>query len=200
MVRAALLAAAVCMDSLFAAMGCSAGGIRIPKHSALLISAVGTAFLAFSLLCGEILAAVVPSALCRYVGALLLGIMGLSQLCRGMLRQVFRLHEQVQVHWLGLVVQICLDETSADTDGSKVLSAGEAFAFAAAFSMDSLASGLGAGIADRAIPFCLGMSLLLGFLMTVLGDRMGRICRKQRDFSWIGGILLLLLAVSRAMG
>lgn len=197
MIRAVLLAAAVCVDSLFAAMGCSADGIRIPKRSALLISAVGTAFLGFSLFCGEMLAGLLPAQLHRFGGALLLGVMGLAQLCKGLLRQLFRRRDRLQVHWLGFVVQICLDETTADADGSKVLTLGEAFAFAAAFSVDSLASGLGAGLTAPQILPCLALTLLLGFVMTMLGSRIGTALCRRCDLTWIGGILLILLAVLR---
>ena len=64
--RAVLLAAAVCMDTFFAAMGCSISGIRIPKRCAAVISAVGSGFLAVSLLCAQGLERLLPAEICRY--------------------------------------------------------------------------------------------------------------------------------------
>ena len=75
MLRACLLSAAVCMDVFFAAMGCSMNGIHIPKRCSLLISIVGTVFLAASLMGAELLNHLLPEGVLRYGGtALLIGM------------------------------------------------------------------------------------------------------------------------------
>lgn len=50
--------------------------------------------------------------------------------------------------WSGIsfMLSVCLDETKADADCSKVLSAKEALALGAALSIDSLATGFGSGL------------------------------------------------------
>ena len=68
MLRACLLSAAVCMDVFFAAMGCSMNGIHIPKRCSLLISIVGTVFLAASLMGAELLNHLLPEGVLRYGG------------------------------------------------------------------------------------------------------------------------------------
>lgn len=198
MLKACLLAAAVCMDVFFAAIGCSMSGILIPKRCAALISAVGTAFLAVSVLGASLLGRFLPESVCRYGGAALLLIMGSMTLMKEALRAVFRAHRpHIRRRALGLVIDICFDETLADADGSKTLSIPEALSFAAAMSLDSLASGLGAGLKGLEMPVCLLLTLILGYILTVAGSVIGKKCQNQCRLSWLGGVMLVLLAICR---
>ena len=198
MFQACLLALAVCMDTFFAAVGCSMHGIVIPKRCALLISTVGTAFLTVSLFGAQMLEHILPEHVFDYAGFLILLFLGISQLMKEMLTALFRKHRP---HWkwnaLGLVIDICFDETLADTDHSQILSMREAIAYSAALSLDSLASGLGAGIQKQDIPVCLAVTFCAGFLLTLAGTKIGRICHKRHSLSWLGGVLLLILAFGR---
>ena len=76
MIRAVLLAAAVCMDTFFAAIGCSMSRIAIPKRCALLVSVIGTAMLAVSIGCAGQIGAHLPPPLCKIGGAVLLCTIG----------------------------------------------------------------------------------------------------------------------------
>lgn len=198
MFQACLLALAVCMDTFLASMGCSMNGILIPKRCAFLISAVGTAFLAVSLSGAQILSRILPEIVFRYTGFLILLLLGTSQIMKEMLTVLFRKHRP---HWnwkaLGLVIDICFDETLADTDHSKTLSMREAIAYSSALSLDSLASGLGAGIQKQYLPACLLLTFCAGFLLTLLGTKTGKICHKKSSLSWLGGVILLILAFGR---
>ncbi len=199
MLRACLLAAAVCMDTFFAAMGCSMGGIRIPKRCAALISVIGCAFLGISLLGGQLLEALLPGEFCRYAGAAVLCIIGGMQLAKEGLRAVFRSKKpHIRRKALGLVIDICFDETLADADGSKTLSIREAVSFAAALSLDSLTTGLGAGIGAEWMLPCLGLALVLGFTLTLLGAVIGTRCGR-RHLQWLGGVMLIVLAGCRLL-
>ena len=186
------------MDTFFAAMGCSMNGIFIPKRCALLISLVGTAFLAVSLSGAQLLGNLLPELVFRYFGFAILFLLGSSQLMKEFLTILFRRHRP---HWnwkaLGLVIDICFDETLADTDHSKTLSLGEAAVYAAAFSLDSLASGLGAGVQKTDIPVCLVLTFCAGFLLTLSGAKCGKMCHHKKNFSWLGGVMLLMLAFCR---
>ena len=199
MFRAILLAAAVCMDTCFAAMGCSMSGIRIPKRCAAIISATGSLFLAVSLLCAQLLSHLLPESVFRVAGAAVLFLIGGIQLTKQGLTAWFRAHPpHFKRHALGLVIEICFDETLADADGSKTLSIREAVTFSAALSLDSLASGLGAGIPTAWIFPCILLTLLLGFFLTLLGTFLGRKCRARR-LEWLGGVMLLALALCRLL-
>lgn len=198
MLQACLLAFAVCMDTFFGAISCTVSGILIPKKCALFISFVGTAFLSVSLCSAQLLMQILPARFFQYTGFVILFLLGSSQIMKELLKAVFKKHRP---HWswnaLGLVIDICFDETLADTDHSKILSLKEAAAYAAALSLDSLASGIGAGIQKDFIPVCLLLTLCAGFLLTLLGCRIGRNCHTKKNLSWLGGVLLLVLAFFR---
>ncbi len=199
MLRAILLAAAVCMDTCFAAMGCSMSGIQTPKRCAVIISATGSVFLAISLLCAQLISHLLPESVCRITGAVVLMLLGGIQLMKQGLTALFRSHPpHFKRRALGLVIEICFDETLADADGSKTLSIREAVTFSAALSLDSLASGLGAGISERWILPCILLTFLLGFVLTLLGAALGKICRTRR-LDWLGGVMLIALAVCRLL-
>lgn len=198
MFQACLLAVAVCMDTFFGAVSCSMSGIAIPKRCALLISIVGTAFLGISVSFAQLLSNILPEIVFQYAGFVILLLLGSSQLMK---KIVMALFQKCRPHWnwkaLGLVIDICFDETLADTDGSKTLSMREAIAYSAALSIDSLASGLGAGIEKAWIPLCLSLTLLLGFLLTIIGCQIGLSCHEKINLSWLGGVMLLILAFCR---
>ncbi|MBR1556105.1 MAG: manganese efflux pump, partial [Oscillospiraceae bacterium] len=121
-----------------------------------------------------------------------------SQIMKEMLTALFRKHRP---HWnwkaLGLVIDVCFDETLADADHSKTLSMREALVYSASLSLDSLASGIGAGIQKELIPSCLLLTFCAGFLLTLAGIRLGKICHAKYRLSWLGGVMLLMLAFCR---
>lgn len=198
MFRACLLALAVCMDTFLASASCSFSGIQIPKKCALLISLTGTVFLTLSLTGAEILNQLLPEQVFKTIGFLILCLLGSSQILKNFLTAFFEKHRP---HWnwkaLGLVIDICFDETLADTDHSKTLSLKESVIYSAVLSLDSLASGLGAGIERNWIPVCLIFTFSAGYVLTLLGCRIGKIFPMKINLSWIGGILLLFLAFYR---
>ena len=198
MIRGILLALAVSLDTLFAAMGCTASGITIPKRCAIVVSAVGTLMLAASLVCAGWLASICPVEMLRIGGGLLLCGLGLMQTGKGLLHTWIRRNRpHIHRHAWGLVIDICFDETAADADGNKILGWSETAAFAAALSVDSLVSGLGAGIENSAVPLCLGMTALLGLCFTILGGILGERLRRRPQCGWLGGIVLIVLAILR---
>ena len=198
MIRGILLALAVSLDTLFAAMGCTASGITIPKRCAIVVSAVGTLMLAASLVCAGWLASICPVEMLRIGGGLLLCGLGLMQTGKGLLHTWIRRNRpHIHRHAWGLVIDICFDETAADADGNKILGWSETAAFAAALSVDSLVSGLGAGIENSAVPLCLGMTALLGLCFTILGGILGERLRRRPQCGWLGGIVLIALAILR---
>ena len=91
------------------------------------------------------------------------------------------------------------DETAADADGSKILSIPEAFAFSAALSLDSLVSGMGAGLPASAMPLTLILTFLLGLCAVAVGAALGRQSLRKSRFSCLGGILLMVLGLIRLL-
>lgn len=200
MPQASLLAVAVCIDTFFAALSCSMNGIQIPKRYAFVISLVSMACLGISFALAEIICQFLPEHIFQYIGFVTLLILGLSQLLKQAMTSLFHKHKP---HWnwqtLGLVIDIYFDETLADADGSKILNMRETLTYAAAMSADCLASGFASGIAVRHMPFCMGLTFLLGFVFTLSGCQLGKRCHKKSNLSWLGGVILIILGFIRLL-
>ncbi len=93
-------------------------------------------------------------------------------------------------------MKLYLDDTAADRDHSKILSLGEAAALAAAGSLDSAATGLSAGLTDVRPLYAALFTFIAGTLAIILGNIAGKkISSMNRDFSWTGGVLLIVFAL-----
>lgn len=199
MVNSFLLAAAVCMDTYFAAMGCTMAGIRIPRRYSLLVSGIGTGVLGLSFALSSLLQGLLPGVIFRLGGALLLAAMGLWSIAKAAIPALFEGGRSIRIRFKGLelAVQIAFDETKADQDGSKSLNFREAAAFSTAMSLDSLVSGMGAALCGKERVFCLFVCFLLGVAAVLLGISTGNCGKRTPCPSWIGGAMLLLLSILR---
>ena len=95
-----------------------------------------------------------------------------------------------------IVLKIYLDDTAADFDNSKILSAAEAAALALASSLDSAAVGISCGYSGIMPAVISVLAVICGFAAIILGGITGKLAAvKDHDYSWIGGILLILFAI-----
>ena len=205
MLESFLLVVALCMDAFMASLAYGAGNIKIPFRSAFVIGLIGTSFLALSLFAAGIVARFVPAYICALASFILLMVLGVSSLFQNAIKAYLKTlknnSKKLSFKYanIGFIIDIYLDETQADSDRSKVLSVKEAVYLAVVLSMDSLVTGFGAGLGAMSYVSTLAMSLVLGVLAVMLGGRIGaKIAgRKGLDLSWMGGAILILLAVVR---
>ena len=201
MFKEVFLALIISIDIFLAAAALGNSAIRIPLRSAMLISSVSTAVMGVSVKFSALLGAVMPAALFHKLGVALLTAIGLLTVLKSLIRNITRkLSENGGISLKtgkgSLVVRLYLDDTAADIDNSKLLSAPEAFALALASSLDSAATGLGSGSSGIEPLTVTAAAFLCGCAALFLGSFTGRrISSFQRDLSWIGGILLIVFAL-----
>ena len=201
MYKELVLALIVSVDTYLAAAALCNSSIRIPLRSAVLINAMSAAVLGISIKFSALLGAVMPAALFHKLGVALLTAIGLLTVLKSLIRNITRkLSENGGISLKtgkgSLVVRLYLDDTAADIDNSKLLSAPEAFALALASSIDSAATGLGSGSSGIEPLTVTAAAFLCGCAALFLGSFTGRrISSLQRDLSWIGGILLIVFAL-----
>lgn len=194
-------ALAVSLDTFLAAAAYRSSSIRIPAISVLVISIVSAAVLGLSLGFSGILTEAVDPQLCRSAGMIILIVIGTAAIFKSVIRSLIKKisgdDKPLQLSGFGLAVSIYLDDTAADMDRSKILSPQEAAIFALASSLDSAAIGINYGFSGIS-PL---ITALLGLICTAAAILAGGLAAKKisslrRDFSWTGGVLLIILAIA----
>lgn len=196
--RELLLVVAVTLDVFLVACSYGVSGIRIGRGAAWIIAAV----LGLAMAGSAAIRLAAPGVPWERIGAFVLIGAGICTLFPNTLKAALR--------WLGggrklsfscfdigFVLEVYLDETQADADASKVLSCREAWFLALAFSFDSLACGLGAGLSGASALRAAGMCLVCGLCAIEGGSRLGRrmVRRCRWDLSFLSGVVLVILGV-----
>lgn len=192
------LAVIVSIDTYLAAAAYCNSGIRIPALSAGIIAFSGAAVLGISAGFSGFLGGLLPPDILHAAGTAVLVAIGLLTVLKSIFRQMTKRLSRngelsLKIGKSPLVVKIYLDDTAADIDHSKVLSAAEAGALALAGSLDSAAIGLGCGqiapLTASLFTFICGAAAL--FLGNITGKRISAL---GLDLSWAGGVMLILFA------
>ena len=205
MLQEVILALIVSFDTYLVAAAYCNSGIKIPLVSAAVINLTGAAVLGLSLLISDIAGSFIPAELCRTLGLIVLTSIGVITVFKSLVRILVRRLSQrgelsLRTGSSGLVLKLCLDDTAADTDGSKTLSPAEAAALALASSLDSAATGLSCGFCGVSPLRTAALTFIAGFAAIAAGSLTGRkVSASDRDLSWLGGVLLIVFAVTEAV-
>ena len=200
MTKELFLALIVSLDTYLVSAAYCNSGIKIPAASGAVINILGAAVLGLSIKFSEIMGNFIPANLCRRLGTVILVFIGAFILLKGLVRNlVAHLSEKgelsLKIKGSSVVLKLYLDDTAADFDNSKVLSIGEAAALALASSLDSAAIGLSSGMGEIDPAASSILTFLCGSAALLLGSLTGKkISSLHRDFSWLGGIFLIIFA------
>ena len=187
-----------------AAAACCNSGVKIPLSSALIIDMFSAAVLFISITLSSIISGFITSHTIHIIGTAVLITIGSLNIAKSILRSVIRhISEKdgisVKMGELSVFVKLCLDDSAVDMDSSKVLSIGEAAVLALAGSFDAAATGLSCGGKDISAIGAAAAVFICGASALILGSLTGRkISSLNRDFSWTGGLFLILFAVFSA--
>lgn len=204
MLSTLLLVIAISIDAFAVSITYGIRKIKIPLISAIIISLTGTGFLLISLFLAKVFSSFLQEGTCTALSVILLMIIGLTDLFQSTIKTYLRKHKgQANVSFsafnISFGIEIFLDETKADRDNSKTLSAKEAVMLAVALSIDSLATGFSAGLSVTNIPLQIIFCFIAGIVFCLTGGLIGeKIQAKSRiDLSWLSGVILIILAISK---
>lgn len=195
------LALIVSLDTYLAAAAYSNSEIKIPPLSALVISVIGAAVLGVSLAFSGLLGRFIAPQICETAGLIILIAIGIMTVFKSFIRCIIKKlsdsgADSLKMSGFGLGISIYLDDTAADVDRSKSLSAYEAAALALASSLDSAATGINSGFTGIDPIAAAAFTLAAGFGAIILGGLTGKkISSLRHDFSWVGGVLLIIFAL-----
>lgn len=201
-----LFSVSICTDAFVASLAYGAGGIRIPLRSAAVIGGVGSCVLGVAVAGSGLIARILPPGVPAALGAILLLLIGAVTLCESTVKRYLEKRQQkkrlrFKLAGIQFMLEVYLDETRADRDQSKALSAKEALYLAAALSVDSLGAGLGLGLLSVPLLPLMGVAFLLGCAAVLGGHWLGGRVQKisGRDLSWLSGAILILLGALRLL-
>lgn len=200
-----LLALATSLDSLVAAFGYGSSKIKVPFSSALVMSSINTVILGISVAIGYFLSGVISDTVSKWISfGLLLGI-GIfkffSELLKIWLNKRVQLEKAMSFKIFKFHLMLCVmaDSQKADLDKNQRISLGEATLLGLVFSVDGIGVGLSNGVSN---PYCylfIIVSFFAVFGALFLGDFLGNKFAKiaKINLSWLSGLLLIMLGISK---
>ena len=200
-----LLVTALCLDAFTASLAFGMNKTRIPLLSALVISLVSTAALALSAGLGAAATAIIPPSVSGAVSFALLLLIGAVKSLEYFLKRMISRREDrrneisMKLFDLNFVLTVYADTDMADIDRSRTLSVKEAVYLALALSIDGFAAGFGWGLTQINYIQLILLSLLSNLLAVALGYFLRKLLTRltKLDFSWVGGLILIVLAFTK---
>ena len=175
-----VLVTALSVDAFAAGFSYGVSKIKVPFLSVLIVAGVSSLTLAGSMLAGNMISSLIPGGLTRQFSFLMLFVIGIVKLFDRSRSDAAE---------------------AANKNQDDLVSPGEALMLGAALSLDSIAAGIGAGVAVSRVPAAIAASALVGVLAMVSGSSLGRLisshCRS--NLCWVSGLLLILLALMKLM-
>ena len=202
-----LLVAALSVDVFFSSVACGAQRIRIGWKTALCISAVCSGVLCLSLVIGGLLGGVVKEQYATWLCFAGLLCMGLCKLAEYGIHAYIKKHtflcKRVRITFsqLRFILSIYNNPVMADRDHSSEMSAGEGVFFALAMSLDGFFGGFGAAFLGIDVCRTVLGNFLFSLAAVCAGSALGwrAVQYHDRDFSWLGGALFVILAFSKIL-
>ena len=199
---ALMIVTAISIDTFACGFAYGADKIKIPFPSIMVINFICGAAFALSLLLGRIIGPALPEGFTAAVCFTLLFALGLAKLFDSAVKAYIRRHTAFRKSFrfsafrLGFILSVYANPEEADSDRSRILSPAESAYLAIALSLDSLAVGLGAGMAAVSPVLSVGLLLAVNTLCAVMGRYIGeRTAKRARlNLDWLGGAILLMLA------
>lgn len=205
------LAIAVSLDSLGVGITYGMRRIRLPLRSVCLIAACSGSLFCVALQLGNQLKQLFSPSLVQEVGIVIFILLGGWTIFQSMNlsseKEALPANSPKPKVWkfeiptIGLVIQILKTPLAADVDRSGSISGWEAVLLGTALSLDAFGAGLGAAMFHLpALPLSLFVALTsISFLVvgTWIGFRYTRQQFWMRYLSWIPGVILILIGISR---
>lgn len=201
LIESIILVTALSLDAFVASFAYGTNKIKIPFLSALILTFICSLTLTISLILGNIIRPYLPESLTHIICFIILFILGITKLFDSSIKAYIRkkktLNKQIVFKALNLhfILNIYADPKIADKDDSRTLSLSESISLALALSIDGLAVGLGAALANVNSIMIVVSSVLIGMVAVMGGSLLGeKISNKiNLDLSWLSGILLVIL-------
>ncbi len=201
--EALIIAVTLSLDSFASGFAYGASKIKIPIKSALILSFICSVTLGITLLLGNLIRPYISADIIKYISFAILLAIGLFKLFEELIKLLLKRTSNRQIKFnvfnFHFILQIFGNETEADSNKDKILSAAEAVSLAVALSMDGLAVGFSAGLTGANPILLIAFSFAIGFSAVMSGHKVGdKIASKVKiNLSWLSGLILAAIAVTK---
>jgi putative sporulation protein YtaF len=192
-----ILTLAVSVDIFIMSISCGMDGVNVPIQSAISMSVVGTVVMAVATVLSSLVDRLVPKGVCVVISCVVLCTMGLMNVTKCVMERyrTYRHSKHTPLEDSKLLgVYIC--GSRADCDHSKDISIKEAVSVALLMSLDILVCGTVSSASLNAWMLCFGV-FIVQTLAVMLGSYIGKKFSKVPNISFIGGLLLILLGITK---
>jgi len=203
-IESAVIASSLSLDAFAAGFAYGSKKIHIPMHSVQIINIVCCFILGLSLFLGHTLRPIMPDSLAAGIAFAVLFTIGLMKLLDGIVKTIIRRYTSLDKAFrfsmfdLQFILRMYADPEVADKDTSSHISPGEAVILAVSLSLDGMAVGFAAALAGVNPWALLIWSLVTNSVAIILGRKIGFGLAKKIPFNitWLGGIVLIVLAIT----
>lgn len=201
--EALLLAVVLSIDVFAVSFAYGSSKIKIPFKSIMIITVIGSVILGLSIYLGALLLPFFPVGIADALSFIILFTLGLIKIFDSIIKKLIRKYSdaskkvEFSVFNLKFILNVYASPEKADLDNSRIISPKESVIVAIAVAMDAFALGFGAGLADVNHLQIIAFSLIIDVAAVLLGCFIGgKIAQKSPiNLSWLGGVILILLAV-----
>lgn len=198
-----LLIIALSVDSFAASFAYGADKVKIPPFSAVIVALLSDSLLILSLVAGNLFKAYIPDSLTTFFSFTILFALGIIKLFDSSIKKKIRENRfdskelHVSFKNLRFILTVYAQPQKANTADVEILSPAEALSLGLALSLDSAAAGIGAASAEFSLPLTALLTFIISIAAVFWGCKTGRLLAAKSDFNFsiIGGLLLLLLAL-----
>lgn len=207
MLGSLILVLALCTDTFVASLAYGANQIYVTWGKVLLLNGICSGCLALALGMGRVIQAMIPEELALALCCVSLFFLGFVKFLdygvKAYINRHCRIRKNLSFSLSGLkvIISIYADPMAADADGSQSLGWKETVFLALAMSIDSLAAGTMAAFLEIPTAATLILSFLIGSWLMCVGLWIGKkaAVKWNCDLSWISGVLLMALALMKAV-
>lgn len=199
-----MIVTALSMDAFVASFAYGANRVKIPFSSVTVINVICSSILAISLFFGTIIGNFIPENITHIICFLILFVLGIMKLGESLSVWFVKNHKYpryINLSFWSLDLEIIVRTNYNDdpTPNFKVLGIKEAVSLSIALSLDGLAVGFGAALANANATQIVAFSLISDMLAVMLGCFIGRKLAEKIsiNLSWLSGIMLTILAVMK---
>jgi len=184
-----LLVIVLSMDAFSAGFSYGVEKVRVPFSSSFTVAIISGTMLTLSLMLGNILSELIPPAITKSISFLILFLLALYKF--------YDTFPFAKTQNAPLTTEVISQKVNQKH--KEVLSASEALLLSLALSADNISAGLCFSLSPFSTPLTLLVTTLIHLLFLLLGVSFGKLFSRKctKDFSFLGALILLLLAFLR---